>query len=442
MPRNNGRAEVLDTAAIVWRSALGWAIAGIMGAAAMAASMIPGVLPPMIAAQITAGVIGLCGGLSYVHLIGFSGGSASRTQGFLLPVVWAASSMLAVTPLFFTSGPPLKLLVLTFYSFALSGALGGVVTARLMRPLFPAPGSRDLAPPVVIWSFSFGLAAVASTIVGEGLQAHLPAGIAWFIAFEAMALIMGSGGGFAVVWCLRPARLAEGPSAASSGSLSPGEDTRRAVTVLILLCLPFYLNDFADIFVADWRLWLAIDYIAVKLVPLAGIGWLIGTKKMASSAFGLKMPSALAFGTVFLIAVLTGIFLDQNGYRLVGWLPGYPALGAMPVIADPLWRGIDLTAGLLLVGVCEEAVFRGYLGQFLSRYTRSAAIIIGVSALAFGLIHWGGGLHKIIVTSVIGAVFMALYLRTRSVPALILAHFVVNLVDSLNAVPKSLFSFF
>jgi len=299
-----------------------------------------------------------------------------------------------------------------------------------------------VAPPVVIWSFSFGVASVVPNYVGEGLQTILPAGLAWLIAFAAMALIIGSGGGCAFVRFLRPARPACGPPAATSGSSSSEEDKSRAVTVLILLCLPFYLNDFADIFVTDWRPWLAIDYIAAKLVPLLVIWWLIGTKKMDRAAFGLRIAGGPSFWVVFLTASLVGIFLDQNGYWLAGWLPGYPALGRMPEILDPLWRRIDLTVGLLLVGVCEEAVFRGYLGQFLARYTRSAWMIIGISALAFGLIHWSGGLHKIIVTAVIGAVFMAFYLRTRSLPALILAHFAVNLVDSVSAVPKSYFSFF
>jgi len=120
MPRNNGRADGFDTRAIVWRSALGWVIAGLLGTAGMALLLIPG-FPNLLAAQITAGIIGLAGGLAYVVLLGFAGGSTSRPQAMYLPVVWAGSCILGVTPLFFTSGPPLKMTVLTFYSFAFSG---------------------------------------------------------------------------------------------------------------------------------------------------------------------------------------------------------------------------------------------------------------------------------------------------------------------------------
>ena len=44
-------------------------------------------------------------------------------------------------------------------------------------------------------------------------------------------------------------------------------------------------------------------------------------------------------------------------------------------------------------------------------------------------------------TAVIGALFMAIYLRTRSVPALALAHFAVNFIDFAGVIPKAMFKF-
>jgi hypothetical protein len=37
------------------------------------------------------------------------------------------------------------------------------------------------------------------------------------------------------------------------------------ILALILLVSPFYLNDFASIFIKDWRLWLFIDYAGAPL---------------------------------------------------------------------------------------------------------------------------------------------------------------------------------
>lgn len=207
----------------------------------------------------------------------------------------------------------------------------------------------------------------------------------------------------------------------------------------VLLASPFYLNDFANLFVKDWQLWLLIDYLAVKLLPLAAIGWLLGSGRMLSAQFGLAWQAPMAFLGTFVLLVLAGTLLDQNAYALVARLPGYAALGGMPAITSPTWNWIDLTLGLLLVALLEELVFRGLAHAALSRITDQPVVIVVVSGLAFGLIHWSGGAHAVMVTAVIGMVFMVVYLRTRSLPALVLAHFVVNFIDFAGVIPKAMF---
>jgi membrane protease YdiL (CAAX protease family) len=111
----------------------------------------------------------------------------------------------------------------------------------------------------------------------------------------------------------------------------------------------------------------------------------------------------------------------------------------MPVISSPAWHWIDLTVGLLLVGVVEELVFRGYMYTCLRTFTESSSAIVAISSVAFGLIHWSLGLHAVLVTSLIGAVFMIAYLQTRALPPLMLAHFVINFIDFAGVVPRSIF---
>jgi membrane protease YdiL (CAAX protease family) len=141
------------------------------------------------------------------------------------------------------------------------------------------------------------------------------------------------------------------------------------------------------------------------------------------------------------IVVLIGTIIDQNGKLLIATFPGYPPLGGMPEIINPVWNWIDLTFGLLMVGVCEELVFRGYLHTFISRYTENSFAIVLLSSAAFGFIHWSLGLHAVIISSAIGAVFMIAYLITRSLPAIILAHFAINFIDFAGVIPESMFKF-
>ena len=165
------------------------------------------------------------------------------------------------------------------------------------------------------------------------------------------------------------------------------------------------------------------------------------SSEISAADFGLRPQALPSFVAIFLVATLAGILIDQNGYALLAGLPGYAQLGGMPPIADPVWDWLDLTFGLLMVGVFEELVFRGYLCTFLQRYTRSSLAIVLISAAAFGLIHWGLGLHAVLVTAIIGALFMVAYLRTRSLPAIMLAHFAINFVDFSGVIPKSIFKF-
>jgi membrane protease YdiL (CAAX protease family) len=209
----------------------------------------------------------------------------------------------------------------------------------------------------------------------------------------------------------------------------------------ILMVGPFYLNDFSNIFISDWRWWLFIDYTAVKCLPLILAFWLIYSNKMQAFEFGLRTQSLFSFIVTFVIVALIGTVIDQNGKLLIATFPGYTPLGGMPEIISPVWNWVDLTFGLLLVGVCEELVFRGYLCTFISRYTESSFAIVLLSSVAFGFIHWSSGLHAVIISSVIGAVFMTAYLLTRSLPAIILAHFAINFIDFAGVIPESMFKF-
>jgi len=218
-------------------------------------------------------------------------------------------------------------------------------------------------------------------------------------------------------------------------------ERRTGPALLVVLSLPFYLNDFASIAVDDWRTWLVIDYVSVKALPLAVIGWMLWRGSLRADELGLVARPWTMMIAVLLVVAVAGTLVDQNGYRLIADLPGYPALGAMPAIASPAWNWIDLTVGLALVAIVEELVFRGVMLEVLRRYTTSTVLIVVVSSLLFGLIHWSGGLHAVVVTSIIGAVFMVGYLAGGSLLPIMLAHFVINFIDFAGVVPKSLFTF-
>jgi len=214
------------------------------------------------------------------------------------------------------------------------------------------------------------------------------------------------------------------------------------VLALFLLASPFYLNDFSTIYVKDWRWWLFIDYTSVKLFPLLVVLWLIRDRHLSAAELGLVRQSLPSFLAAFLLVTLAGTLMDQNTYRLIDKLPGYQSLAPLvPKIESPVWNWIDLTLGIVAVGVFEELVFRGYMHTFLRRYTRSRFAIVFISSFAFGLAHWSAGLHVVLVTSAIGVILMIAYMSTKSLPAIMLAHSAVDFIDFAGVIPKTLFKF-
>lgn len=219
------------------------------------------------------------------------------------------------------------------------------------------------------------------------------------------------------------------------------DNARPLLLAMVLLAGPYYLNDFANIYIHDWRLWLFIDYAIMKGLPLIVILWLLRRGLVPASAFHILPSSTGNFLLTFLLTTLIGTVIDQNGYTLIADWPTYPRLGGMPEITSPLWNWIDLTFGLLAVGVVEELIFRGYLRFYLERHLSRPAAVIAASAVLFGLIHWSQGGHAVLITGLIGAVFMSAFFVSRALLPVILAHFVINFIDFSGLIPKEIFQF-
>ncbi|MDF1593184.1 MAG: CPBP family intramembrane metalloprotease [Desulfobacterales bacterium] len=426
------------------RSVLGWLFAMLFGAAGLVAARLFN-LAALPAALWTLGLFGLAGGAALARLLHSSSGQVHRYQYLRLAVIWALCAIGGAFPLFFTMGTRPEMAIRTFYSFAAFGAMGGALTAGMFRSIFRHYSKNDLLPSTLIWSLSFGLAAVTGDAAGEWLQGLLPSSLAWPIAIVMMTIIMGFGSGWSLLQFFKSDQ--GGWRALQMSTLddaSPGSGQKlRFPWVLIILCLPFYLNDLSNIFIKDWRWWLFIDYASVKLFPFLVILYLIRKNILRlNNIIGPWRPSVVSFLPVVVVAALTVLFIEQNGpLHLKKLFPNNP-LGSIPEISKPLWKWIDLSTGLLMVGIFEEVVFRGHLLMFLRQYTCRPTVFILFSAVTFGLIHWSGGLHQIILASAAGAVFMLLYLRTYSLPAVIMSHFIVNFVNLAGVIPPSLFSFF
>ena len=442
MQKEDSEKIIIDTRIIFLYAVLGWILAVMVGIAwALCARSMN--FSKLLAAQSSLGVFGFTGGMYHYFLLRKASEIRDRRLSIAMSSVWGVIFAGAVTPLYFTYGTPVKMAIFAFSFFAVSGALGGMVTTWLLRRMFDDFPCKDIWPVVVIWALGLGLGGISVYITTAVLKFFFPEPMAMVLAIITMAIILGVCSGFSIALSVPGKDVGRRffkPNDMYQKVLDNAEP-EYPMLVAVLLFLPFYLNDFSNIFVSDWRWWLFIDYIFVRLFPFIVICRMLSSKRVPPEALGLGPQSVSSFIIVYFVGALAAILILQNEFLILNSIPGYQPLGKIPKIIHPDWRWFDLTAGLMAVGVVEETVFRAFLYYFLSRYTKNSIHIVMISAVAFGLIHWSLGFHHVIATSVIGGLYMSLYIRTRSLPALVFAHYTVNFIEFSDVVDKFIFRY-
>jgi len=183
-------------------------------------------------------------------------------------------------------------------------------------------------------------------------------------------------------------------------NVSEGNQRAKLLSLIVLTSL-FLLNDIPLIYTHTYISWLLIDYL-VRLIALFIIFYLIQYKISILSEFGLIKIGIMPLIIWSIGLSVTGVMIDQIGYELLERILPKFQIMSYPKIENPFIKVFDLTAGLLLVSITEELIFRGYYFSVLKNYTKSPFIIITVSSFMFGLIHWSLGLHGIIVAAIWG----------------------------------------
>ncbi len=209
----------------------------------------------------------------------------------------------------------------------------------------------------------------------------------------------------------------------------------RRLVILALLSSIFLLNDYLFMMAGSVAAWLTIDY-GSRLLAMGVVFYLIHHKTSTLAEFGLvRIPLRSGLFWMLLLTV-TGVLIDQVGWRVLEQVLPNTQLTIMPKIRNPLVNLFDLTFGVALVAVSEELVFRGYCFSALQGLW-PRWVIVAVSAVLFGLIHWSQGLHAIVSTALWGILPMVAMVRTGSIVPAMIAHYITDLVSLGGFVPES-----
>ena len=153
-----------------------------------------------------------------------------------------------------------------------------------------------------------------------------------------------------------------------------------------------------------YTLYLNLDKPLIFFALLLLVPNLLGRAK-AMTQMQIRMLAAL-FAGVFLLAFLLGLIQYE--------------------LSLPSWWLVFAFSNLLLTCVAEEALFRGYIQNLLSR--RFNAIVgIGIASIIFGLAHFGGGGTFVLVASLAGLLYGLTYHWTGKLSYAIAIHFAFNM---------------
>jgi membrane protease YdiL (CAAX protease family) len=196
--------------------------------------------------------------------------------------------------------------------------------------------------------------------------------------------------------------------------------TKKLTFIMLLLVAPFYLNDFAFIYLSGtYGVYLA-DYFT-RILVLALCFLIPLSRKIVTEESTYIWKPGLAISFVILLPIL-----GRTIHHLVE-VPVFNMTGSMGLfqfilISDPLLYWLDLTAGLVLVAISEELIFRKFMLKYLESFKLSYWKILIFSSAIFSLMHWSNGLGRLLYCFVGGIIYMAAYYKIKRIWPLILAH--------------------
>jgi len=192
-------------------------------------------------------------------------------------------------------------------------------------------------------------------------------------------------------------------------------------TILSFFADPLARHDFVLIAISAILRDLALCSLVLYFVwqnaePLNSIGW--------SVRF---WPLQVAIGIAVFPAVLIGSFAVAWLFLSLGLSNPHTALRSALSVQD--WSQVPLAVLLVaVVAVVEETIFRGYLILRFRAVTGNLSFAVILSTTIFTLGHNYEGGAGMATIAVLGLLFTALYLSTRSLIASIVVHFLFDLV--------------
>ena len=148
-------------------------------------------------------------------------------------------------------------------------------------------------------------------------------------------------------------------------------------------------------------------------LPFSSIGW--HTDRLGNAAL---------WGLLGIVLAAVGLAVCIGIAYLLHWKVGAQE---PPKFEPPLWA---VTLTVLRAGITEEAFYRGYALERLMSLTGSKWAASALTVIPFALFHYRQGPAGILIAGVAAVILTVLYLKRRSLPAVMLTHFTVDFIPN------------
>ena len=135
--------------------------------------------------------------------------------------------------------------------------------------------------------------------------------------------------------------------------------------------------------------------------------------------------TVVLWGLIGLVVCAIGLALCIVVAQAMQWKIGHQTA---PVYTPPLWA---MAITVLRAGVTEELFYRGYALERLIALTGSRWGAVILALIPFALFHFRQGPAGILIAGVAALILSALYLKRRSLPEVMLTHFLVDFIPNI-----------
>jgi len=188
---------------------------------------------------------------------------------------------------------------------------------------------------------------------------------------------------------------------------------------------------------SPWLFW-SVDILSWIIVPAVILYYIYRYYGISLRDYGICNLTSASQRREMISWSFLATFILSIYYFAFGWLawefiaPPTSTFSYGGMVPEGGARYVAIFYLAITAAVFEEIFFRGLIWRLVYSSAipyNKAVIYTVISSILFGLVHWENGAPEVFAATVFGVVACVLYLRLRNLMPLIIAHFIIDMIN-------------